>query len=177
MEANIEYRDLLLKLGREQSRHADTPRPFRESHETIVLGVLSIAIGVATLFWVLAGRTADSTPAQLACLFTAIVGECLGIAGIIIARQRGRLLSPLCVAGIVLCLLHMNAVAAVVLLVLAATAGTMAILYYATRRIRKHKHMDVLKKGIASTLQTGDHEETWSGDDDQRRTRLEEPWL
>jgi hypothetical protein len=119
MTADNEYRDLVLKLGRGHHRETAPANRFRESIDTMILGSLSIAIGLviaALLLWRIAPRAPGQrwfeslyanqtlgTNTLLACALTAVVGEWLGIAGAILAKSRGWLFLSLCLLGSVLC--------------------------------------------------------------------------
>ncbi len=146
-----EFRDLLLKLGRERADKSSRVNRFRESVVTKILGVLSVLIGLVVLIWPVAAGvpfpglrvlqspvtnpSLGSTPRVVFAL-TAIVGECLGIAGVMVARSRGRLLSPLCVLGTVLCVLHMAYFVAPYILVLCFIVVLMPMLYFGARIVQ-----------------------------------------
>jgi len=152
MRDNDDYRELLLKLCGENRHKKVTASRFRESIETTVLGVLSTFIGLVVLALILPGsvrvpvlgpiqsplanQSLDSIP-RAVCALTAIVGECLGIAGIILARSRGRLLSPLCLLGIVLCLLHMSYFVPLYILSFCLIVVLLPILYFGVRIVQK----------------------------------------
>ncbi len=121
MPPEVAYRQHLLKT--QPARHAGRRRSFRESLGTLILGVLSIAIGVFLLIVLLAGIARRpfpgwSTPAfgssasyyipSKDCAIAAIAGECLGLAGVLLARYRHGTISLLSVLGTALCLLHIS---------------------------------------------------------------------
>jgi hypothetical protein len=120
MSSRNEYRRIVLEIGQApEARTAPRP-PFRESVDTLVLGSLSVSVGVVLLVALLAGfvgirvegwnRSPVATPARYrvpaqVCGIAAVAGQCLGLAGILLARRR-RAISPLSTLGTVFCLVH-----------------------------------------------------------------------
>jgi hypothetical protein len=115
-----DYRELVLKLGRKRPHRRAPKSRFHETSDTRTLGALSTSVGVVVLILLflprvqvpllgfyespLADQRVHSTAGVVFAL-TAVAGEWLGLAGILLARFRGRLLSPLCLVGSVLCVL------------------------------------------------------------------------
>ena len=123
MLPDVEYRRLVPNL-RWPSGTATRRRPrFRESLDTLILGTLSTSIGVVlmtALAWGIAGRpipgwneraisiSASYYIPSKDCAIAALIGESLGVAGIVLAKYRHHTISPVSTAGTILCLLHMS---------------------------------------------------------------------
>jgi hypothetical protein len=71
---------------------------WRESLATLVIGTLSTALGVAALTALAIGDP------RFDSIYTACVGQWLGVGGILWALRIGRGMSPLSVLGTALCL-------------------------------------------------------------------------
>ncbi len=128
MQTGHEYRHFVVKLvSPDTPTHPPNTR-FQESWETLLLGTASTAIGFAVLLVVLWGmrgkrldwwhveraaiRAALELPVlylvpNLQCAVAAVVGDCLGLAGILVGWWRRSATSLVCVLGIVTCLLPM----------------------------------------------------------------------
>jgi hypothetical protein len=102
---------------------ADRRRLLRESLDTFVLGSLSTSVGVVVLIALISeirghhvgGWFEEPIRSQgghvipsLTCAIAAVAGECLGLAGILLARSRERAISPLATWGTTLCMVHMH---------------------------------------------------------------------
>ncbi len=85
------------------------------------MGALSTALGVVVLLALAGGlvghanegwieqsmtRHAGSLIRTEVCGVTALIGEFLGLAGILLARSRHRAISPLSILGTIICLSH-----------------------------------------------------------------------
>ena len=116
-----EYRHLLLKLGQSSlAREARGPL-VRESWDSFIVGALSLSFGVAVLIALVTGRVGLPTPGSMEPTIaengrpliqthfygiTAMIGEFLGLAGILLARSRHGAISPLSLLGTIICLSH-----------------------------------------------------------------------
>jgi hypothetical protein len=128
MQVSDGYRELVMKLVSAKSEPAGSNVRVHESWETLVLGLVSTAIGVGVLIVALYGmrnirvegfnvekptaRYNGNTPIQFLApswqsALAAVAGECVGLIGIVVGRWRRSAISILCVLGTVICLLHM----------------------------------------------------------------------
>jgi hypothetical protein len=122
-----EYRQLVVKMIEANPRTVNPKRRFQESWDTVLFGLTSIVIGVAILitplrgtwkvYW--SGSRAEKSPDSNGGWATtnyfhpnvpsatgAMVGECVGLVGILVGRWRRSATSILCALGIAICLLH-----------------------------------------------------------------------
>jgi hypothetical protein len=122
MLSHVEYRQLVLKMRPQSKLQAGRKRHFREYLDTLALGALSTAIGVVLLIALAAaiagrpipgwteramiGSSASYFVPSKECAIVVIVGQCLGLAGIMLAKYRRGVVSSLCTLGTALCLLH-----------------------------------------------------------------------
>ena len=106
MISDNEYRQLSLRIGQTNLVRVDRKkRRFRESLDTLILGSLSTAVGVVVLIallWGMVGRPVQGwNEAPIAsgtkyliptkdCGIAAVVGEFLGLAGIVVAKIPAR---------------------------------------------------------------------------------------
>jgi hypothetical protein len=122
MPSDSDYRQLSLKMGQTSPDRVEWKRIFRESLDTLILGSLSASIGVVVLIAILSGMV--GRPVQgwneppiasggkyliptIDCGIAAVVGEFLGLAGILVGQVRRGALSPLSMLGTIICLAHM----------------------------------------------------------------------
>jgi hypothetical protein len=128
IESSQEYRQLVVKLLEAGQPKRTTKFPFRESVDTIILGLLSTGIGFFALFlvvWAMFGKHVEMfqtvktasgdgsgvtktiiTPEPV-LYFAVVAGYCLGLAGILAARRRRATISILSALGTAICLLSM----------------------------------------------------------------------
>jgi hypothetical protein len=110
MSTHREYRHLLLRLGQSSLAREERRLAVRESLDTLVLGVLSTALGLLVLM--IMGIGVGGVPAREYLDHTgawgvaAMLGEFLGLSGIVLAHKRNSAISPLSILGTVLCLSH-----------------------------------------------------------------------
>jgi hypothetical protein len=122
MPSDREYRRLSLKMGQSSlAREERKKTSFRESLDTLILGSLSTAIGVVVLIALLSGmvgRPVEGNETPIAahtkyliptkdCGIAAVIGEFLGLAGMLVAKIRRGAISPLSTLGTVISLIHM----------------------------------------------------------------------
>jgi hypothetical protein len=122
MPSDSEYRQLSLKMGQTSPDRVEWKKLFRESLDTLILGSLSTSIGVVVLIAILSGMVGRpvqgwNEPPIIAggkyliptidCGIAAVVGEFLGVAGILVGQVRRGAISPLSTLGTVICLAHM----------------------------------------------------------------------
>jgi hypothetical protein len=123
MPSDREYRRLSLKMGQSSlAREERKKTSFRESLDTLILGSLSTSIGVVVLIALLSGMVGrpvkgwNETPIAARtqyliptrdCGIAAVVGEILGLAGMLVAKIRRGAISPLSTLGTVISLIHM----------------------------------------------------------------------
>jgi hypothetical protein len=118
MPSDSDYRQLSLKMGQTSPDRVGWKKLFRESLDTLILGSLSTSIGVVVLIAILSGMV--GRPVQgwtvasgkyliptIDCGIAAVVGEFLGVAGILVGQVRRGVISPLSTLGTVVCLAHM----------------------------------------------------------------------
>jgi hypothetical protein len=122
MLADVEYRKFVLKIGPQRKLQAGTKPRFRESLDTLALGALSTSIGVVLLIALAAAIARRPIPGWTEramigssalyyvpskdCAIAALVGECLGLSGILLAKYHRRVGSSLSTLGTAMCLLH-----------------------------------------------------------------------
>jgi hypothetical protein len=121
LSSHREYRHLLLRLGQSSLAREERRLSIRESLGTFILGALSTSIGVVVLVALAPGMVGHAsvvwtqqTIAGHAAYFirtevygiTALIGEFLGLAGILLARSRHGSISPLSSLGTLICLSH-----------------------------------------------------------------------
>jgi hypothetical protein len=122
MLADVEYRQFVLKIGPQRKIEAGRKTRFRESLDTLTLGALSTAIGVVLLIAMAAaiarrpipgwteramiGSSASYYVPSKDCAIAALVGECLGLAGILLAKYHRKAVSSRSTLGTAMCLLH-----------------------------------------------------------------------
>jgi hypothetical protein len=124
------YSELSYRHSPRESRKKVPPesRPksrFRETLDTAILGSLSSSVGIVVLIVVMSGligrrvsdwhedkfiyttRVINYLEPSSTCAVATVVGEILGLAGIALAWNRRRTISPLSTIGTLTCLLHM----------------------------------------------------------------------
>ena len=120
MLPDVDYRRLVLAMRPTPDRETGRRLPIRESLDTLVLGSLSTSIGLVLLIALFAGIAQRPIPEwnekaissasyyipSKVCAIVAIAGECLGLAGVLVARYRHRTISPLSTLGTGLSLIH-----------------------------------------------------------------------
>jgi len=110
MSVHREYRHLLLRMGQSSLAREARKLVVRESLATFILGVLSVSLGVIVLIALGAGIGGRPAGAYLdhtgAWGVTAVIGELLGLAGIVLAQKRHGAIAPLSILGTLLCLSH-----------------------------------------------------------------------
>jgi hypothetical protein len=122
MLADVEYRRFVLRILPQTKLEAGTKPRFRESLDTLALGALSTSIGVVLLIamaaaiarrpisgWterVMIGSSASYYVPRKDCAIAALVGECHGLGGILLAKYHRRVASSLSTLGTAMCLLH-----------------------------------------------------------------------
>jgi hypothetical protein len=120
--ADVEYRQLVLKIGPQRKIEARRKPRFRECLDTLALGALSTSIGVVLLIalaaaiarrpipgWTekaMVGSSASYYVPSKDCAIAAFVGEWLGLAGILLAKYHRRVASSLSTLGTAMYLLH-----------------------------------------------------------------------
>jgi hypothetical protein len=121
MRRDIRYLRLVLAIRPPDHPGAGRRTRFRESMDTLLLGVPSSSIGVVLLIALAAGIAGRPIPGwnvkaigssasyhvpSQDCAIGALVGDCLGLAGILLARFRHRTISLLPILGTALSVLH-----------------------------------------------------------------------
>jgi hypothetical protein len=121
MLPDVEYRQLVVRLQPRGDPEAGRRPRLRESLDTLLLGALSTSIGVVLLIALASGvarrpipgwneRAISSSASYYIpskdCAIAAIVGEGLGVAGILLARYRHGTISLLSTVGTVMSLFH-----------------------------------------------------------------------
>jgi hypothetical protein len=110
MSPHREYRHLLLRLGQSSLAREERRLTIRESLDTVVLGALSTAVGILVLMVMRAGMRGVLVRGYLehtgAWGVAAMIGEFLGLTGLVLARRRNGAIAPLSLVGTVLCLSH-----------------------------------------------------------------------
>lgn len=118
---NLEYRQLVVNMRPPRGTRPARKLRFRETQDTMIFGGLSTAIGVGLLVLLalaVAGREIDgwieravNTPALYyvpvqRCAIWAMVGACLGLSGMALARYYHETVSHLSILGVAVSLLH-----------------------------------------------------------------------
>lgn len=117
----VEYRQFVVKTRpRRDAKAARRPR-VRESLDTLILGALSTAIGVVLLVALASGvarrpiagwnekaisQSAHYYIPSRDCVLGALVGEALGVAGLLLGRFRHNTIPPLSALGTAVSMLH-----------------------------------------------------------------------
>jgi hypothetical protein len=110
------YRQFLLESGKKSEPDPTATPRFQESIDTVILGSLSISVGIVVLIVVISGiagrpigdwyHTSRYPRPSTTCAVAAVVGELLGVAGVALSMFRRRTISRLSAIGIVMCLSH-----------------------------------------------------------------------
>jgi hypothetical protein len=123
MLPDVEYRQLVPNLRLPGHPGARRRSRFRESLDTLILGTLSTSIGVVLMAAFACGVARHPIPGwneraisssasyyipSKDCAIAALIGEALGLAGIILARYRHDTISPTSAAGTAICFLHIS---------------------------------------------------------------------
>ena len=109
------------------SRHkVDRRLSFQESLDTFMLGALSTSLGIFIVVEFF--RSKSCLPASVFVLITS-TGACLGIAGNLMARRRGRAMSPLSALGTMLCLMPMALISILLSLLLSLLLIVLAVVF------------------------------------------------
>jgi hypothetical protein len=123
MSTPIEDRPLMLETRPRRGPGSGQRPRFRESLDTLILGVLSASIGTVLLIALFSGVVRPPIPGRNEraisasalyynpskdCAILALIGEGLGLAGLLLARYRHGTISPLSALGTALCLLHID---------------------------------------------------------------------
>ena len=124
MPSDREYRELSFKMGQASLKRPDGKKArIRESLDTLVLGSLSTSVGVVVMLGLISGMIGRPVEgwnqAQIASVgkylvptldwgIAAIVGEVLGVAGMLVGYIRRGAISPLSVLGTIICLSQMH---------------------------------------------------------------------
>jgi hypothetical protein len=120
MRRDVQDHRLLLTMQPPSHPRASRKPRFRESLDTLVLGTLSTSIGVVLLIALAAGIAGRPIPGwneraissayyyvpSKDCAIAALVGDCLGLVGIMLARHRHGTISLLSTLGTAFSLLH-----------------------------------------------------------------------
>ena len=128
MPSDREYRRFVLRLVPNSRPKADREMSSRESLDTLMIGVLSTSLGIVIVVEFF--RQEPSLPTSVFVLITS-VGVCLGIAGNLLARGRGRIMSPLSTLGTIVCLVSLALVSILVSMVLLPLVGMIVLPIYA----------------------------------------------
>ena len=122
MPSDSENRQLFLRMGQSNPVPEERKKRFRESLDTLILGSLSTSIGIVVMIALLSGMVGRPVQglnkAPIAsggrylipnsdCGIAAVVGEFLGLAGMLVGQVRRGAISPLSTLGTVICLSHM----------------------------------------------------------------------
>ena len=120
MLPDADYRRLVLNMRPTPDPEPGPRMPFRESLDTLLLGSLSTSIGFVLLIALASGIARRPIPEwnekaissasyyipSRVCAIVAFVGECLGLAGILVARYRHGTISPLSTLGTCMSLIY-----------------------------------------------------------------------
>jgi hypothetical protein len=110
MESHQEYRHLLVKLSDSSVAREERRLTVRESLDTVILGTASTSLGVIVAIAVasgMGGYAASGYSDHTGVWGTlAMIGEFLGLAGILLGRIRHGALAPLSILGTIICLSH-----------------------------------------------------------------------
>jgi hypothetical protein len=120
MLPNTPYRQFVVNTQPPHSPEVARKPRFRESLDTLLLGALSTSVGVVLLIALAAGVAQRPISGwneraigpssyfipKKDCAIIALVGEGLGLAGILLARHRRGTISVLSIVGTAICLLH-----------------------------------------------------------------------
>src|SRR4051812_47093939 len=110
MLSDTEYRQFVLRIGRPCRPEGEREVSSRESLDTLMLGVLSTSLGIAVLaelgMVMIGGAMRNLSPDIL--ITTTMVGGAMGIAGVVLARRRKRVMSPLSAFGTILCFIPIS---------------------------------------------------------------------